>query len=401
MSSNFGFINKEPVLKTLETTYTGPVYILPSGERKAFPGQEFTSCELDSKTIKKFMELLPKGLWKVPYSQGLSGTDPEIFAFDEKGAVIPAWQWLANSKIDKDTYWDGVQAEFTTVPSHCHGWLVDSVYTRLLSLNQKLKQKYPNAHLETADVVQLPQDTLALAEDEYINLGCAPSTNAYEDIKPINIGNPREHPFRYSGTHLHYSVALPPGIKAPWFPNGTVVMMDKLCGLLLTALGRGLENPIRRQAYGRPGEYRVPGPTNFRLEYRTPGAFILGHPALFNLAADMGRAAYRLGLQVDGNDFPIDTDACKKIITECDADAAVKVIKKQESFFLDYFKRISPQGGSATGSIAGHLYDLLHVGVKGSGLFEGSVEDNWMLKSGGWILHSDHGNAKWTTKLNR
>jgi len=344
--------------------------------------------EFTPEICKRAAAMLPRTVFAAwDKGAGLTGTDPEIFAFDKKGVVIPAWDWLPHRTVNPDTYWDGVQAEFTTNPTSCHNYQTDGVRNKLLAIDTLLKEKYPGAHLATTDVVKLDRKTLLSAEDDHIILGCSPSRNAYPTVKPIEIGDPREHPFRYSGCHLHMSVMEYP--LPPWFPEGTVVMMDKLAGVLLTALGRDMEDPIRRKAYGRAGEFRVPAPvpvdttywgTQFkdhtwkRLEYRTPGSFLLHHPALFNFAMDTARAAFRMGLLMDGRLLDEIGDV-QGIINNCDADAAVKLITAKNSYYQTFLNGTwNPNYSSHTKTLA-----VLKQGAKASGRFGDSVYTNWKL----------------------
>jgi len=336
-------------------------------------------------------------------SYGLTGTDPEIFGFDPSGNVIPAWLWLADKKTNPDYYYDGVQAEFVTAPSTCHNYQTDYIRNKLLQVDKALKSHNPKAYLATRDVVKLDRKLLLSADDKYIELGCSPSGNAYPEVKPIDIGDPREHPWRYSGCHLHMSVldyALP-----EWFPHGTVVMMDKIVGVMLTALGRGLEDPKRREAYGRAGEFRVPPPAPAnrpgwgeyfkdkvwsRLEYRTPGSFLLHHPALFNFAMDVARVAFRMGLLMDGRKLDEIGDV-QGIINNCDADAANKLIQASGSYYRKVLNNVSPSYYTS-----GKTLSILSQGAKASGRFGDSLYTNWNL-GGFWNNDNyNNGSTKWT-----
>lgn len=346
---------------------------------------EFTPAQ-----CQQMLALLPKAVYgPTPYTNGRTGSDPEIFAFDEKNAVIPAWEWLPHPKQNKEFYYDGVQGEFTVNPSYCHNYVTDAVQSKLRAVNQALKAKYPIAQLRTADVVTLDRKTLLTADDKFIMLGCAPSQNAYPEVKPIDVGDPREHPYRYSGCHLHQSLGGHP--LPAWFPHGTIVMMDKVCGLLLTALGRGMEDPRRRIAYGRAGEFRRPANTDtgaIRLEYRTPGSFLLMHPAVFNFGADIARVAFRMGMLYDGRQFEIPD--VQGIINTCDADGAWKVINQYKTFFADVFHNVN----SGVGYNSNATFDVLEKGAKDSGRFEGSIENTWNL-NGLWQTHNENEKARW------
>lgn len=351
--------------------------------RSYFETKDFKIVEhMDMELAQRFVPLLPESLFIVPYNNGLTGSDPEIFAFDEHGKVIPAWKFLPKTGTDTSPiYWDGVQGEFTIRPEYCHSYVTDNVQARLKQLYLTLKQYNPTATLVAQDVVQLDKEILDSSADEHINLGCSPSINAYPSINPIHIPDPRSHVYRYSGCHLHYSVSNHP--TPDWFPYGTVVMMDKILGIALTALGRDMENPLRRVAYGRPGEYRVPGPNDCRLEYRTPGAFLLHHPALFNFAADLGRAAYRMGLQLDGRYHPLPD--VKEAIIACDADHAWEIINSHRTIFEHLFTKLNY-------NVAGTM-KLLRIGAKQSGLFGTNLISNWWLDKTTWISHNYNKNC--------
>lgn len=359
--------------------------------------------EFTPSIMKRIEAFLPKAVWAgVGKDMGMTGTDPEIFGFNKAGDVIPAWQWLSTKADNPEYYWDGVQGEFVTVPTVCHNYQCDAVHKKLKMVHQALKAHDKNAYLATKDVVKLPRKTLLTSSDEHIILGCSPSQNAYEEVKPIDIGDPREHPLRYSGCHMHTSIMSMPIPK--WFPHGTVAMIDKMAGVLLTALGRDMEDPLRRVAYGRAGEFRVPAPVPAkrlswgeyykdamftRLEYRTPGSFLLHHPGLFNFAADTIRAAFRMGLYMDGRELSEIPDV-QGIINNCDADAAVKLVKDHKKYYQAMFNVIG------TGySEHSRTMDILQSGAKASGLFGTDVADNWNL-NGTWNGDNyGNGNKRW------
>lgn len=356
--------------------------------------------------VKRLQAMLPTSVFGVAdKNMGMTGTDPEIFAFDSKGHVIPAWLWLKHKTENPSTYWDGVQGEFVTAPTSCHSYQTDNVRNALKTTHDLLMAYDPNARLVTADVVKLPRSLLLKAADEHIELGCSPSRNAYPEVRPIEIPDCRDHPYRYSGCHIHQSV-LAYNIPS-WFPDGTVTMIDKIAGVMLTALGRGMEDPLRRVAYGRAGEYRVPPPVQYansimypqyqdkvwtRLEYRTPGSFLMHHPSLFNFACDVIRAAFRMGLIMDGRVFDEVGDV-QGIINNCDADAAVKLIGAKNSF---YHKVLNGLGGSYCDT--SKTLSILSGGAKASGRMGDSVADNWKLSADKWGTDNyNNGNTRWST----
>lgn len=316
--------------------------------------------------------------------RSLSGTDPEIFALDGKGDVLPAWQYLGAKPSVVPTegacYIDGVQAEIGFGGGHaCHQYMTRDVQHNLVKLLAKAKLVDSEATLLAKDVVDVRPEMLASGPQEHVMFGCAPSQNAY-DIAPIAIAEPATHPLRYSGCHLHFSsqMAVP-----QHGPNGVISTMDRIAGLLLTAIGRGLEDPRRRVAYGRPGEYRfamkdsghankTTYPDTWRLEYRTPGSMLLRHPSIFILAADICRLAFNIGYTVPGHLLPI-SDSAVDIIMRCDADAACTEIQRHEKFFTEFLYRLNPDKGAAI------LQRLVYKGAQSVGWGKQGIYDSWHL----------------------
>lgn len=324
-------------LKT--TTNTGLIHFPDqiAWDKRPFSHSPIISAQASTLAeIQEFGHLLPDAS-RGQHIKG-SGTDPEIFVKTKSGKCLPAFKFLeekpARHPGGASVFWDGFQAEMNFAGAiSCHESLVDHVQVGLKSILAKARVFDPSAELAPSDIIELDPADLDSADDKYVILGCAPSCNPY-NIEPLQIENPRQHLLRYSGTHLHYGAI---GHTPSWFPFGTVIAMDKILGVILTALGRGWEDPRRRLAYGRPGEHRVPEskpagtqPT-FRLEYRTPGSFLLRHPALLSFAADIGRLAFQIGCTIDGRDLAL-PDA-SKLIMACDADAAVDYIQANKKFF--------------------------------------------------------------------
>ena len=322
-----------------------------------------------------------------------TGSDPEIFA-ELNGFPLPAWKYLGPeaeaSAVQRGddvyglnptakAYWDGAQAELSTsgVPS-CHALVVEEIQWGLQQIYNALRAKFPQAELVCRDVVKLTDEDLATGPEEALAFGCMPSFNAY-NIPAVRIEDSRSEPLRFSGCHIHQSVPLTrlQGVVPAWFPEGCAVMLDKTAGLLLTALGRDLEDPIRRRFYGRPGEYRLPQrPGLLSIEYRTPGSFVLMHPAVTNFAFDIARRAFKLSMLLDGRALPVPD--VKDIILNCDADAACKVIQEHKEIFAPFLP-----GKSLQAVLAG----------AGSFLKE-SVTKAWGL-DGTWRVYNNDGFKSW------
>lgn len=332
--------------------------------------------------MKRLVDCVPAILSSPNPVGRLMGSDPEVFAFNKDGSPLPAWEFLpSHAEAKQGVYWDGVQAELSTdLPNACHAYFVDSIQRGLKAIYDSLKAKFPEAHLACADVVQISDEILLNASEEHIMFGCAPSDNIY-DIPPIVVDNPREMPWRFAGVHLHGSSFNTKKLDVPWWPHGTIKLLDRTLGIMLTALGRGLENPIRRQYYGRPGEYREAPDQLCRIEYRTPSSFVLSSPALFNFMLDMGRICFPLGLQLDGEHLTF-AEQAKDIILNCDADAAVKVLEQNQTFYTGLLAR--------TGWGTYHSKKAFDTIVKGIATVKPSrsMEEEWRLNAA-WRPHNN------------
>lgn len=317
----------------------------------------------------------------------LRGSDPEIFVFSE-GKLLPAFKFLPEERLVKSKspdnphpYFDGFQAEFSMPAAACHDTLVANFFSKLKQLRSAaVASGAPNITLVPKDVVEVSLEELSQAIGNAADLGCSPSENAYgATYEPLVIPEPHKHPLRYAGCHLHFSqysdlssipqlsrTHLLPSIS----PDNIAKVMDQILGVALTALGRDLEDPRRRQAYGRPGEYRIPGP--YRFEYRTPSNFILWNPALVHFALDLGRWAFSLAHFFTPKTLGLEEERARKIIETCDADEAVKYISTYSQLYSTLFARCWGYRYHAK------TFKLLEVGAKASRL-TGDLEKRWDL----------------------
>ena len=296
--------------------------------------------QADSDAVKtRFLPMLASLVYPT------NGTDPEIFVTDKAGVIIPAWKFLKSNEETKKinygsdvfSYWDGFQAEISTRNGFsCHETMTNTIQQGLAQIHAAAITYDKDAKFLAADAAKVDRKDLITADDHHVMFGCAPSENIY-GIEKIDILNPREVPYRFSGTHFHYTLNNFGRTPPAWWPHGVVAMIDKIGGLVLTALGRDAEDPIRRKFYGRPGEYR--SKTNAHLEYRTPGSFLMRHPALYIFGADICRFGFKMGMQMDGRVFDAIPDV-KDIILNCDADAASDIIKQNASLFKTIFAKM-------------------------------------------------------------
>ena len=135
--------------------------------------------------------------------RNIIGADPEIFLVDRNRQLLPAWIPLKSKTLTPNVYFDGFAAEFTPKPMKCLANFVDEI-------QKGLKQIYNAAILHdgtltTQNVFKIPHKILEMLPDEYVELGCEPSYNAYN--KPKLLPSGREIEWRSAGGHIHFNTA--------------------------------------------------------------------------------------------------------------------------------------------------------------------------------------------------
>jgi hypothetical protein len=325
------------------------------------------------------------------------GADPEVFVVDSKtGIVIPAWEFLPskdesgglNTK-NSNEHWDGFQAEAQIKPSHCHQYLVDYMHQGLVRILQAARKVYPTAKLVPDCVVRVPLDMMWASNPEHVALGCAPSLNAYQDEEQLFIDDPKQLAVRFAGSHLHYGGML---YYYNFDLNHIVKTLDRIFGVLSVNILQGLEDPVRRQFYGKAGEYRLPP---HGLEYRTPSSAMLCHPAITHLCLDLARAAMRLGAFHKDASWECPEEEAREIINSCDVVGAKKVITRNWELVKDLVSALygSLELRKTTNQDA---LALIECGAKEL-LETQDMEGTWRLSDGSWTRHSDAINCRMGT----
>jgi hypothetical protein len=280
---------------------------------------------------ERFQHCVPNAISYV-YT-GASGADPEFFIRNGR-ELVPAFKFLPSKKSGQSAFWDGFQAEFTTVATGCMERQSANLQAGILDLLSAAKAKFPDANLSHESVVEIPEQQLAEADENQVALGCAPSKNIYGH-KGLEVENPRELKIRFAGGHMHFGCAgafqtLPnvPGGGV----EGAVSCLDASLGLMMVSMAAGFDDPRRRQYYGLAGEHRLPA---HGLEYRTLSNFHLTHPALNYLAYDIGRMAVKIGLLGMRKIFSSKPLEVAEIIDASDVSAARRVLKRDEKLWRD------------------------------------------------------------------
>lgn len=319
------------------------------------------------------------------------GSDPEVFAVDAAGVVLPAWRFLPD-KHNGNPFWDGFQAEFTVEPDTCHAFVVDHIQYQLRALFQKLKEHDPGATLTAKTVLDVPPAMMAAIADEHAALGCAPSTNIYPDSAPLTVADPRVIPYRFAGCHIHLGY----GKVEPKKLASIVKTMDAFYGVISVSLFAGLEDERRRRFYGMAGEYRTPP---HGIEYRVPSSMVLCHPAATHLSFDLTRfAAYMAEI---GYSDLWETPSEKKvraIINEYDVKGARKVLTKNKDFLKMILKKIYPMeennkypANPVLGSVGAQKAEAMILGGVKEHLNPDEMEKSWCLNGDAkeWLYHSE------------
>jgi hypothetical protein len=324
------------------------------------------------------------------------GSDPELFVVNAKG-VIPAWEFLGSKEkpneykstdgyFKGEVYWDGFQAEFTTPAGiGCLAQLGDALHYGLKKVYERAKKHDPSAKLSTASVLPVDEAVLQSAEEKYVQFGCAPSVNAYGLSGNTQSG--RVVPYRFAGGHIHFGTAQINTDKK-WL-NGLVRNLDNILGVAAVSMFAAHDNPVRRQYYGQPGEFRTPA---HGLEYRTLSNAWLAHPLIYHMTFDLARAV--VGMYEEGMDFVWKTSekATVETIMNHDVDSARKILKENERIFRAVLRAIGH--GYATAEGENVAYDIWTKGMEHAIATPDDIEGNWNLApKQPWHSHSEGAGA--------
>lgn len=321
------------------------------------------------------------------------GADPEMFLF-EGNKLIPAYEFLPKKRESKDNiFWDGFQAEWKYAePITCQNNLVEFTREKMIALQTKAQRKFPNARLSLRNVVRIPKEILESAQDNYVELGCKPSYNAY-DMHGVGVVNPRELPYRFAGGHMHFGTWE----RRPNYKK-IVSTLDAVLGIWSVGAARHLDVPVRRQYYGLAGEYRMPQyPVNgydlgYGVEYRPLSNFWLTQPAITQLTWEIGKQAVRLAtsmyrfLWIAGKEEVIET------INNCDVKQAEKILKRNQRMFLWMLNQRFPRHKTA----ASKGLQVAYEGVEAFVDDPHNLPVNWHFKSD-WIRNGGQDWARWST----
>lgn len=348
--------------------------------------------------IKKYRKFLEDYLYTtVDYLDGEVGSDPEIFAEDETGKIIPAFEFLGSKESptvytdpkfhgefnggypSNHCYWDGFQAEFTTTPKECMGWHSDSIQNGLKGVHKALKKYNPKAKLSAKTVFEISEKMLKEAKPEHVAFGCAPSFNIYK-MKGKRL-NGDQVTIRPAGGHIHFGCGK---LDAKTLEN-VVQALDAVLGVACVSMFGKLDDKRRRELYGLAGEYRLPP---HGLEYRTLSNAWLFHPLLANLVFDLARGAFALGKSDLLKYWEGDPGETIECINTNNIEMARSILKRNEKMFkavlnVTYGEDIKSTWGQRKAEYARKFF------MEGAESFIKNIDDiagNWNL-DGDWVQH--------------
>lgn len=343
------------------------------------PSSVYYSMHLELNASREEKEELcrQKVLYEATVLRPMLGSDPEVFVFDSAGKLLPAWTFLPYGKplTKYAPFADGFQAEFAAAPDFCQGYFVDNLQKGLIELHKAAQVACPGSTIVPVDVVELSKYERLNTPDDYIQLGCSLSLNAYRRPS-LRIRDPRKLRLRFAGAHFHYGFGDPG--KTDYVPY--VKALDQVAGVCYTGLLEDLEDPRRRKYYGRAGEYRLP---KYGFEWRVPSCTLLRHPMLWHLAGDIAR----LGMWMCEKKYlhywqRVSDKEVQRIINTSDVEAARKVIETNRELLETFFTKRYTKGGASA------AMQMLLQGVQKSNLPLDNMCEAWYLE-GRWSPHSD------------
>lgn len=295
------------------------------------------------------------------------GGDPEIFALRKDGDVLPAWEFLPQKSSRTAYYWDGLQAEWQAKPKTCLVEYNNGLQININYVAAQARARDKHATLTLRNVVDVPQEVLLKAEQKYLDFGCSPSMNVYDDVgEPPQ--DPRALPVRFAGGHIHAGIG-----KTLYTPQirHAVWALDGILGVACVGMAEQFDDPTRRRFYGRAGEIRLP---EHGLEYRVLSNFWLISPAISYLVHEIFRQAIKFGMTgAYSMFFKTPQDEVRRIINTCDVKAARACVKKNASMYSHLVKYMNFGEFERTEK---WMFKAIYSGVQ-SVLPEMDINKNW------------------------
>ena len=333
----------------------------------------------------------------------MTGCDPEIFVMaGAKPRLLPAFKFLPTQKEVMQkvkpprgtysydgtptaaAYRDGFAAEYYTYPISCHSFLVDYIRAGLKKVLAAAQAHDKTAKLTMRNTFTISAATMNAATDDDVALGCMPSLNAYGN-EPKLPDNGRAFKLRFTGGHVHLGMTPPSEKVAAEIVKGC----DIAAAIPAVAIFANMDSPVRRQFYGRAGEFRIP---KHGVEYRTLSNAWLTGPAITHLMLNLVRIGAKIGKNGYTKYFDLDPERVQEIINFCDVDGARKWLAKHDNLFQTL---LCGDGVYITGNAGMKAWQkVTQGGVEEIYKDTEDVPKNWLF-SDGWIGHSDGKKCDW------
>lgn len=305
------------------------------------------------------------------------GSDPEGFV--SRGGkvigaekVVPKMGLKSGRAMKPHVVLDGVQFEMHP-PAHNSVYALGSELSIAMELIGRAAKK-AKADLDWRGTVEVDQAELDSLSDECRALGCQPSQNIYGEF-PIK-ADPQTYRIRSAGGHMHFTTQ---GLKLHKDRPSVVAPIDILVGNLCVLIDRDPDVALRRENYGRAGEYRADNEKKpWGIEYRTLSNFWTRNYALMDLVFGMANFAISVVEQrFNGND--IEGELVEKVkianfieaINQNDFSLALYNFRSIRPFLAKYL----PKTGFPLSPDTLDKFEVFVKGVKSKGLTHFFPED--------------------------
>lgn len=223
----------------------------------------------------------------------MMGADPELFIRQkstghivDSSTVVPLEGKLTGmgGKVTRD----GVQVEFHPSPGQCMTTFSMSMKGCFKTILDLCGTDFQPDFTQT---VELSEEEMEALPPSSKQLGCQPSLNIYGD-RPLNVTPNCAR--RSAGGHIHIGwTEAYGGQRGPLYQRrqDIVPLLDVLLGVPCVLIDRDEKAHLRREIYGRAGEFRLP---SHGLEYRTLSNFWLRSFPLTNFVMQQARFAARV-----------------------------------------------------------------------------------------------------------
>lgn len=272
------------------------------------------------------------------------GADPELFVVDKKGDVIGSEKIIPESglkNLSGKIIRDGVQVEFNPAPYTCRQSLAHALKDCFQVLDEA-KSKIPGAKVSFDVNVKVTKKEMKSLSPKSQELGCAPSFNIHDSGATVGVADASAFLSRSAGGHVHIGTGANARLKELFAaPEKVVALLDIIVGNTCVLIDRDSGNKIRRQTYGRAGEYRLPP---HGLEYRTLSNFWLRSYPLMSFVTGLTRQAisiaYSSGLESHQGKHH---DYMSEILNAVDIEDVVTAINNNDKkLALENFNKIAP-----------------------------------------------------------